>query len=110
MAHLFNGIDSRQLSVQSDGFLDNPWSRFNAQGPRLLTEAEKVPSIITTPTPTSLLSDNNTELSLPLCKSRADFKQTHGKTTWKATNTRNLFSFIDFVTGVTCPSLVLADR
>jgi hypothetical protein len=66
-----------------------------------ITDAPKVLRIVTTPTPTSLpFSYNGAELTLPLCGSGIDFEKTDQKMTWKATNTYNLFNFIDFAGGV----------
>jgi hypothetical protein len=85
-----------RFPTQPDGCSDGQDSRLQ------ITDAPKVPSIVTTPTPTSLpLSYNSTELTLPLCGSGVDFEKTDQKMTWKAMNTLNLFNFVYFAGGVT---------
>ena len=85
-----------QFLIQPDGSSDVQDFRLQ------ITDAPKVLSIVTTPTPASLpLSYNSTGLTLPLCGSGVDFKKTDQKMTWKATNTFNLFNFVDFAGGVT---------
>ena len=85
-----------QFLIQPDGSSDGQDFRLQ------ITDAPKVLNIVTTPTPASLpLSYNSTELTLPLCGSGVDFEKTDQKMTWKATNTFNLFNFVDFAGGVT---------
>jgi hypothetical protein len=89
-------IDSIKVLIQPDGLPDGQDFRLQ------ITDASKVPNIVTTPTPASLpLSYNGTEHTLPLCGSGGDFEKTNQKMTWKATNTFNLFDFVNFAGGVT---------
>jgi hypothetical protein len=56
-----------------------------------ITATPEVISVVTTLTPVSLPLIRWHELTLPMCGSGADFKNTRQKMTWKAANTHSAF-------------------
>jgi hypothetical protein len=85
-----------QFLIQPDGLPTGQDFRIQ------ITDAPEILSVVTTPKPVSLpLSFNNTEITLPMCGAGVDFKTTEKKMVWKATNSFNIFNFVDFAGGVT---------
>ena len=99
MTHVLNGyieIDSMQFLLQPDYSSDGEVFRLQ------ITDAPEILSIDTRPKPVSLpLSYTGTELTLPMCGSRVDFKHTHQQMIWKAISLYTMFTFVDFAGGVT---------
>jgi len=66
-----------------------------------ITDAPKVLSIVTTPSPSPSLSFDSSELTLPMCGPGADPKKTHENMVWKVNSMYTVHKFVYLAGGVT---------